>query len=189
MSSAPGHAAQGCCPASPPQARGEHQEETRDPQAPAPCHTQILPELNSPRAKRNSAPSTSTVNKRGKTRKTQCCPGSSPHGALLLSPSKSWDPWSGVWKGESPGIGWSPARDIHCLWDCFEELLCFLKMKGMLEQPARGGVSVASRLGWRQVPGPISRVSPKPGLPSAAASMGEMRTGGMGACPGSQTQG
>lgn len=62
-------------------------------------------------------------------------------------------------------------------------------MKGMLEQPVQGGVSVTSGLGWHWVPGPISRVSPKPRLPSAAAGMEAMRTGGMGACPCSQTQG
>lgn len=62
-------------------------------------------------------------------------------------------------------------------------------MKGMLEQPLQGGVSVISMLGWCRVPGPISRVSPKARLPSAAASMGEMRTGGLGACLDSRTQG
>lgn len=86
-------------------------------------------------------------------------------------------------------MGWSSARDIHHLWDCFEKLLYFLKMKGMLEQPARGGVSTALRLRWCWVPSPISRISPKPQLPSAAASMGEMRTGRMRACQGSQTHG
>lgn len=70
-----------------------------------------------------------------------------------------------------------------------EELLGFLKMKGMLEQPLQGGMSTASMLGWCQVPGPISRVSPKLRLPSAAARMGEMRTGGLGACVDFQTQG
>lgn len=61
-------------------------------------------------------------------------------------------------------------------------------MKGMLEQQLQGGVNVVSMLGWCRVPGPISRVFPKARLPSAAASMREMRTGGLGACLGSWTQ-
>jgi len=62
-------------------------------------------------------------------------------------------------------------------------------MKGILEQPAWGGVRAAMRLGWHWAPGPISRVSLKPRLPSAAANVREMRTGGMGAFLGSPTQG
>lgn len=117
-------------------------------------------------------------------RKTRAAPAPHPVGLCCSLPAKAGI--HGPGRGESPDISWSPARDIHCLWDCFEELPCFLKMKGMLEQPAWGGVGIASRLGWCWVP--ISRVSPKPRLPSAAASTGEMRTGRMGACLGFQTQ-
>lgn len=58
-----------------------------------------------------------------------------PLGTAALS-EQSCGPGYG---GESPGIGGSPARDTHRLWDCLGELLRFLKMRGMLEQPARVG--------------------------------------------------
>lgn len=50
----------------------------------------------------------------------RCSAALAPYSVGPLPPSKGWDLWPRVWRGESPGMGWSSARDIHYLWDCFE---------------------------------------------------------------------